>query len=233
MLRFLRSTALAVLTIASVSFFGCSGNKSTNPGLQASDNPGTGSNSIFADVIINGFDLSPSVFSTNYTVVLLDSFNAPITNAAVVFAHSSWGTIILSHDNAFPGTYRASTNGYQPGGYSLSIRRGTDSITGANVIALDLHAITSPAVDDTLNQGNSFNVDWNRGTRADTAEVETRDYGPQQTADDGNFTVSTNPPRNDQRIRVKRFHTLTLAGGRTGSQIRAIIRNTIEPVVVQ
>ncbi len=234
MTKGLKPLSLIAVVLVVIGSAGCGSKNATNSNPGPAENPGMGSQSIFADVIINGSDLSPGSFTTNYTALLLNLFNAPITNAAVSFTHMTLGTIVLTHDALFPGTYRASTNGYQTGRYNLSIRRGADSISGAYVSALEIHTITLPAPNDTLAMGSSFDVNWTRSYRADTAEVETRDYGPQPTADDGAFTVPTNPTaRNDQRIRVKRFHTLLLAGGRPGSQIRAIIRNSVEPIVVE
>jgi hypothetical protein len=228
-----RSAVLTLLIVAKIGLMGCS-SKSTNGGNPVSENPGVGSQSIFADVIVNASDVSAGVFLMTFTASLRDSFNVPITDASVSLFNGTLGNMILNHDNSFPGTYRGTHNGFVSGSYGLSMRRGTDSITGAYVNVLDMHSITIPNMNDTLSMGSPFDVQWTRSQRGDTAEVETRDVATAQTADDGTYTVPNNPTaRNDQRIRVRRLHNLLLTGGRSGSQIRVIVRNSLEPLVVQ
>jgi hypothetical protein len=230
----MRRFLLFALTVLAVGLAGCGGDKGTGgiPGILPPSG-GTGSGTILANVDISGTDVGPGAMVTDFIADLQDTLNAPINNATVTLNNANLGNIGLARDTLVPGRYRAFLNAYVPGSYTLTVTRGTESISNATVTAPVLHTITYPTPTDTLPR-SAFNVLWSRSVRADTAEVETRDYGPALTSDDGNFTVPVNPgPQTDQRIRVRRINTILLAGGRLGSSLVARVRVTSEPVVVQ
>jgi len=78
-------------------------------------------------------------------------------------------------------------------------------------------------------------VRWSVPSKAKSAELETRDFGPVTLPDTGAYQIAgvDNPVRASQRIRVFRFNDVDMAGGLVGSRLRVKVRKTVEPVVVQ
>lgn len=225
---------LAMLVLVVVGLYSCGGNKATNEVTQPADSS-RGSGSIYSAVVyIYGYKIGPGSFATRFTAVLFDSLYQPITNAEVAIRHDTLGTITLAHDTLSPGRYSGFIVGYLAGRYSFAAKRGSDSISGAHIDALDIHGITFPAPSDTLKMGDSFQVRWSRSVQADTAKVGTLDFDPALTSDNGNFMVPNSPKaRTDQQITVWRFHDVPQAGGYPNLYLHAVVSNSVEPVVVQ
>ncbi len=221
------ATCLAALTLA---FAGCSKSPS-RPG--ASTPPGgTGTNTLLVTADVAGSDVAPGVFSTDLTVSVSDTTGAPVSGATVQFMTPT-GAVALPEDGATPGTYRTSRSGYAMGTYTLDVTRGADRVSGAWVVAPDVHTITAPAPNDTIPATSPLGVSWNRVSIAQEALIESRDYQSAAEPDDGTSQVppSGNPARADQRIRVFRLNRTLITGGRPGSELEATIRNSVDPVV--
>ncbi len=231
MKRFATGGLLVLLALAA-GLSGCGGDKGTGGTVgDVPPSPGTGTGTILADVRVSGNEETPGSFGTDFVADLQDSLNAPINNATVYFNHRTLGRIDMPLDT-IAGRYRATRNGYVSGSYTLTITRGTESITGATVTAPVIHTPTYPTLTDTVPQG-AFTALWTRTTKADTAEVETKDFPPALTSDDGDFTVPTNQPKPDQMVRIRRSNIMILAGGRPGSTLIGRFTTKREPVVVQ
>ncbi len=200
----------------------------TNPG-------GTGSMTLQVDVDALGADDGPgSTFITDFSATVSDTLGAPVTGATVA-VQTPYGTVILI-ETGTAGTYNAQTQTYQPGVYSVSVVRGPDNVTGVSVIGPEIHAITFPTAQSAIAMDQPIDVRWSRSTAAQESRVETRDYtGNWVMSDVGFLTVpaSGNPPRTDQRFRVKRANRQAASGGLAGSDFRVRIRTEVEPVVSQ
>jgi len=98
-----------------------------------------------------------------------------------------------------------------------------------------VHSITTPAQGATVTQLQPLTVRWTVPSRAKSAEIETRDFGPATLPDTGAYVIPgpNNPARPDQRIRVFRFNEVDVAGGLLGSRLRVTVRKTVDPVTVQ
>lgn len=223
------SKLFAILTL----FFFCSCEEQpTNPNLLP--NPGTGSNTLLVQGEVEGEDSGPGSYITRMAVTVRDSLGLAVVNASVSIVTPAHGTISLIHNTTNPGTYEASLNDYNPGLYTLNVIRGSDNLLDVREIGPDIHNITFPTSSDTLAADSAFNLVWTRSSKADTAEIETKDFGPALTSDDGLFTVPPSLfPRNDQRIRVRRANEINAAGGLNSSYLKVSIRKSVEPIVVQ
>jgi hypothetical protein len=224
----------AVLTTLLALMVGGCGSKSTSVVSPPPENPGTGSGTLLVNAAVNGAEGAPSTYTTDFVVTVRDTLNLPVNNATVSVLLPSGTTQNVPRDTLTGGRYAMTMNGYLAGRYGLTVVRGTENIQGAVETGPELHTITAPTPSDTLATNQPFNVIWSRIVRTDTAEVETRDYGPVQTADDGSHTVT--PPQNvrtDQRIRVKRINEVLLAGGLAGSVFSASLRRQVEPLIVR
>ncbi len=226
---------LAVLFISSLAMFlfGCGGSNTVDSVLPVE----TGSNSLQISAEVNGSDAGSGLFTTEFKVTLLDSLNAPVTNATVSITHSTLGITSLIWDTGTASDYTASVSAYYPGTYTLNIQRGTDYLSNARVNAPDIHNITYPALNDTIPLNTPITALWSRITTAELVEVETRDYGPVLSSavgdtDDGSFIIpGSSTVRDDQRVRIKRINDITLTRGLPGSSFHARIRNSVEPLV--
>ena len=183
-------------------------------------------------------DIGSGQFSTQVLVTVSDSLGQSVNDAAVTLIHSHFGSLALTGDSLTPGEYRTTIWGYYGGDYVLNVRRGTDSLVGARIFAPDIHQITFPTLADTLDRQQPFTVTWSRQYEAEQVQVETLDYGPSLISganpDDGDFELpASHRARSDQRVRVWRTNAVELLTGLAGSQMRATIRNAIEPIVVQ
>lgn len=226
----MKSGSLILLLIGGLLIGSCS-KKSTNP--VPTNSPGTGSSSLFVQAEVNGAD-EAGVFNTDFFVLVRDSLNVPVNNAQVTFSHSQLGTLNIPQDIANPGEYTTTISGYSFGYYTLNVVRGSDNISNARIFAPDIHQILDPTTADTVRQDSSFTTSWRRTYVSSLTEVETRDFGPTNTVDDGNFVIPPSfQPRTDQRVRIKRQNSVNLAGGIPGSSLEGSIRNTVEPFVVQ
>jgi len=196
--------------------------------------PETGSNTLLVAVSVSGSDMPSGGFVTEFSAIVEDGYGAVISGATVLL-NTPDGMVQLTERPGIPGSYGFSTAGYQPGTYFLTVTRGSDRISGARVVAPDVHQIVSPAAYDTVTAGSDLEVDWDRSEPTQEVVVETLDFNGELAEDAGVTTIpsSGNPPRSDQRIRIIRSNASTILGGLPGSRFEASIRNSVEPVIAQ
>lgn len=219
----------SLISLAAFMLSSCGGN-STNPGPI---DPGPGSNSLVVTAMVSGSDLGAGQFSTIFSVTITDSLGGFINDAQVTIAHSAMNVMTLPWDPLQPGTYIDSVNSYNSGTYTLNIARGTDFVNGAVVNAPDVHTITSPTTSVVLRPDIPFDVTWVRVAAANEAEIQTLDLTPVITADIGTYSVpASNVSRTDQQVWVRRRNNTTPLGTRVGSNFRAVISVSVQPILV-
>ena len=226
-------TAAALLAVA-LCGIGCGGESSVEPDNSGNLLPsaGTGSGTLRAVVEVEARDIASGGFETEFLATVTDTRGDPVSGSVVV--SSRFGDVQLTED--VPGTYRAIRSGYENGSYTLNINSDAGSIAGVTVLAPDIHTITTPTSGQTVDANTALNVRWTSAELAEECRLETRDfdsdwiYGDRRTL----WTPTVgNPPRTDQRIRVKRRNVEDPAGGLFGSHFSIRIRCTVEPVVAQ
>lgn len=229
-----RRPLLAVLsTLLTLAFLtSCGSDSPTGSGGPLFGGGGTQTLLVFGEV--NGEDVGQGIFVTNFFASVVDVSGGAVVGATVTIA-GPFGVTTLVDVQAFPGTYSAARNGYDPGTYTLNVVNGNDRLTDVRVTTPDIHVITSPAPLDTLTADQPIVVIWTRSVAAQRVYVETQDYFALPLPDTGTATVpgTGNPPRVDQHIRVLRQNIQAAAGGLQGSEFRATIRNSVEPIVSQ
>jgi hypothetical protein len=208
----------------------------TGPATSRND-PGTGTSTLHVTANIDASDDASAIggFVTEYAVSVRDGAALPVSGATVTFSNPSLGTITLAETAPGSGTYFTSGSGFPSGDFRLSVTRGSDNVRDVVLGGPGVHGVTAPLANATDTAGTTLNVRWTVPSRAQSAEVETRDFGPVALPDTGAYNVpaTENPPRADQRVRVFRYNEVNMAGGLPGSRLRVKVRQTVEPVNVQ
>ncbi len=227
----LKLTILLVLSLV-LLILGCSSSNTVNSIMPTE----TGSATLLVNADVEGIYAGAGLFTTSFTVTLLDTANAPVINAAVSITHSMIGATNLTWDT-LTSTYTASSSGFEPGLYTLNIVRGTDYLYNGRVYGPDIHTITFPTLSDTIPLNTPITALWTRTTTAELVEVETRTYGPALSTsvgdtDDGSFMIpGSSAPHDDQFVWITRSNDVVLTRGLSGSTFRAAIRNSISPLI--
>ncbi len=226
-------TALTATIGAALAAVAACGGDSTGP-APSRNNPGTGTSTLQVTADIDANDV-PGGFSTDFTVSLRNGAGNPVTGATVTFLNPSLGTVTLAETPAGSGDYFANRSSFPAGDFQLDVVRGSDNVRNVILGGPSVHTITAPVANATVPANQPLTVRWTVPSAAQSAEVETRNYGPVAGPDNGSFVIpgANNPARVDQRIRVFRFNEVTIAGGLTGSRLRVEVRQTVEPVIVQ
>lgn len=203
----------------------------------ARNNPGTGSSTFKVTADIEAND-DPSViggFSTDYKVSVRDGLNSPVSGVTVTIKNASLGTITLAETGVGSGDYAVSGNTFPAGDFRLDVVKGTDNVRGVVLGGPGVHTITAPAKNDTVPVNQPLLVSWTVPSRAQSAEIETKNFGPYTLPDSGAYAIpgGNNPAENAQRLRVFRFNEVNIAGGLSGSRLRVKVRKTVDPFVVQ
>lgn len=226
------SAGLAALALAAACGDG------TGPATSR-NNPGTGSSTLAVIADIDASD-DPTIiggFSTDYFVSVRNGLGNPVSGATVTVSNGSFagGKITLPETGAGTGDYLLTGNTFPSGDFRLDVVQGTNNVSGVVVGGPGVHNITTPVKDATVPALQPLLVRWTVPSKAKSAEVETRDFGPITLPDTGAYRIAgvDNPARVDQRIRVFRFNEVDMAGGLVGSRLRVKVRKTVEPVVVQ
>jgi hypothetical protein len=230
-----RHALSAALVLLLPLLAGCGSNGGArNPVAPISPGPTTQTGTL---VVVGGVAAnadSAGNFDTQFTVSLADTgTGAAVSGATVEFSTPS-GLVSLVEDSGTPGTYRAQTSGHTPGAYALSVVRGADVAAGS-INMPEAHTINSPAPNDTINSNGSLNVTWTRVAAAQEAWIDTQDWttGSQTDSGSGKVPRGHNQPRNNQWVGVSRRNSANPAGMAAGSVLRASVRVSVEPVVVQ
>jgi hypothetical protein len=222
-----RSAAIAVLL---PMLAGCGSNGHQNPMAPSPPSTKSGTMVVIADAASN----PDGSGNTLFTVSVADTgTGAAVSGATVEFSTPS-GTVSLSEDSGTPGTYRAQSSGHVSGLYVLSVVRNLDVAT-ASIDMPDAHVITSPAANDVISSSNSLDVTWTRSAASQEAWVDTKDWNAGTQTDNGSGRIPRphNDPRADQRVSVTRRNSDNPASMAAGSVIRASVRVSVEPIVVQ
>lgn len=201
------------------------------------NNPGTGTSTlqVTADIDANDDPAAVGGFVTVYDVSVRNGLGDPVSAATVTISNPSLGTLTLPETAPGSGDYLITGNGFPSGDFRLSVVRSTDNVRDVVLGGPGVHNITAPVPNATDTAGTTLNVRWSVPSRAQAAEVETRDFGPITLPDTGAYNVPgvNNPVRPDQRVRVFRYNEVSMAGGLPGSRLRVKVRKTVEPVNVQ
>ncbi len=211
---------------------------STGPAT-ARNNPGTGSLTlrVIADIDANDDPTIIGGFSTDYFVSVRSGAGSPVSGATVTISNGSFGggKITLPETGTGTGDYLLTGNTFPAGDFRLDVVQGTNNVSGVVVGGPGVHNITTPVKNDTVLATQPLLVRWTVPSKAKSAEVQTRDFGPITLPDTGAYQIAVvnNPVRANQRIRVHRFNEVDIAGGLPGSRLRVTVRKTVEPVVVQ
>ena len=227
---------LSVLGGVTAMALGCG--DGTGPAT-ARNNPGTGSSTlrVTADIDANDDPTIIGGFSTDYFVSVRNGAGGTVSGATVTISNGSFagGKITLPETGTGSGDYLLTGNTFPSGDFRLDVVQGTNTISGVVVGGPGVHNITTPLKNDTVAVNQPLLVRWTVPSRAKSAELETRDFGPITLPDTGAYRIAgiDNPARPDQRIRVFRFNEVDMAGGLIGSRFRVTVRKTVEPVVVR
>jgi hypothetical protein len=221
--------ALVVLLAA----LACSDDSSVAPDDAGNLPPsaGTGSGTLQVVVEVEGRDVGGG-FETEFVASVVDTAGDPVSGSVRV--RGRFGELGLAEES--PGTYRALRSGYETGSYTLEVTSDAGSVTGVTVTAPDVHSITSPTSGESVDAGTALNVRWTRAATADECRLETLDYDSDWIYGDPGTLYAPgigNPPRTDQRVRIKRRNVQEPAGGLSGSRFSVRIRCTVEPVIAQ
>ncbi len=231
----MRELWTAAIRVTLAGALACGGG-STAPAVTRND-PGTGSATLKVTADIDAND-DPTViggFSTDYSVSLRDGLGNKVSGATVTITNPSLGTITLPETGTGSGDYLLTGNTFPSGDFTLNVVKGTDNVKNVVLGGPGVHNITKPLANDTVLSTQPLAVRWAFPSQAQSAEVETRDFGPIALPDTGAYNVPTasNPARPDQRIRVFRFNEVNIAGGLPSSRLRVTVRKTVQPVVVK
>jgi hypothetical protein len=223
-----------------VAFAAACGN-GTGPATSR-NNPGSGSSTlrVVADIDANDDPAVIGGFSTDYQVSVRDATGSPVSGAAVTISNPNLpgGKVTLPETGTGSGDYLITGNTFPSGDFRLDVvqgAQGVNNVRGVIVGGPGVHTITMPRANDTLVVFQPIMVRWTVPSRAKSAEMETRDFGPTTFPDTGAYQVPgpSSQARPDQRVRVYRFNEVDIAGGRLGSRLRVTVRKTVEPIVVK
>lgn len=228
-------SAIRLLTLALLA---AACGDSTGPAASR-NNPGIGTATLRVTADIDAND-DPAViggFSTDYDVSVRDMAGLPVSGATVTIQNASLGTITLTETAPGSGDYFRTGSTFPPGDFRLDVVRGGDNVRGVILGGPRAHNITAPIANSTVPADQPLLVRWSVPSKAQSAEVETRDFGPVTLPDTGVYQIPgvDNPARPDQRVRVFRFNEVNIAGGAPGfaSRLRVKVRRTVEPLNVQ
>ncbi len=230
-MRALWTTALGAVLAGALA---CGGG--TGPAVSR-NNPGTGTSTLKVTADIDAND-DPTViggFSTDYSVSVRDGLGNKVSGATVTISNPSLGTITLLETGTGSGDYALTGNTFPSGDFTLNVVKGTDNVQNVVLGGPGVHSITKPLANDTVPALQPLTVRWSVPSQAQSAEVETRDFGPIALPDTGAYVIAggNNPANTSQRIRVFRFNEVNIAGGLSGSRLRVTVRKTVQPVVVK
>jgi hypothetical protein len=201
------------------------------------NNPGTGTSTLKVTADIDGND-DPTViggFSTDYTASLRDVLGNRVSGATVTITNASLGTITLPETAVGSGDYALTGNTFPGGDFQLDVVKGTDNVKGVVLGGPGVHTITTPVANSTVPAGQPLTVRWTVPSQAQSAEVQTNNFGPVTLPDTGAYVISgaNNPANASQQLRVFRFNEVNIAGGLPGSRLQVKVRRTVAPFTVQ
>lgn len=224
------SSIFAATTLATA--LACGGD-STGPAANRNSG-GTGTSTLLVTADIDASN-SLGGFRTDYDVNLRDALGNRVSGATVTIYNSALGTLTLPETAPGSGDYFNTRPSFPAGDFRLEVTRGTDDVRGVVLGGPGVHTITAPANGSVATASQPMTVRWSVPSQASAIEIETRNFGPIALADIGSYTIAgaNNPANNDQRVEVRRYNEVEIAGGRPGSRFRVTVENTAEPINVQ
>jgi hypothetical protein len=217
---------LAAVGFLAISIAGCGST------IGNGSDPGTGTRTLLVSAKVeaeNRLDNATEAngFDTKFEVTVKRA-GADVADAQVVLTSAS-GTRTLTH--AGGGKYTGGHVGYDRN-YDLRVTAGADNLN-AMIAGPTLHRITSPAPGAMVPPRQDLTIHWTRDGAADSASVETKEFKVDSTPDRGTYVVPgahfPGKPGDtvEERAIVYRRTRVGLAGGTTGSQIEASVRNRV------
>lgn len=198
------------------------------------DDPGTGTQSLKVEAEIAAkptlFDARTSTdFQTTMTVRLGDAATRAVTTGTVTVT-SVTGKIALTYRD---GAWRGSAPTYDEI-YTLDVTSGIHRIENVRLDGPDIHVITAPMQNATIDAQKELTLTWERKRVADhTALIVNPEY-PAKVPDTGSCQVTPYVLRADQKraqqntIRLIRTNTIEPAGAIEGSQLDVQIDNEVD-----
>ena len=227
----MRRTTIAL--IGAVVVAAACGGDSTGPAVSR-NNPGTGTSTMKVTADIDAVNV-PGGMSTGYTVSLRDGLGNRISGATVTITNAYIGKLVLTETGTGSGDYFNAKLDFPAGDFRLDVVRGSDNVQGVVVGGPGVHSVTAPVAGSVATAGQPMTVRWTVPSRAKSATLETRDFGPLALPDTGVYVIAgaNNPINNNQRVRLSRFNEVEVAGGLPGSRFRVTVEQTVEPINVQ
>ncbi len=209
------------------------GGDATGPAVSR-NNPGTGTGTLKVTADIDASSV-PGGMNTDFTVSLRDGLGNKVSGATVNVSNPSLGTVTLTESGASTGDYFNTRLSFPPGDFKLTVVRGTDNAQGVVLGGPDVHSMIAPVAGSVATAGQPMTVRWSVPSRAKSAILETRDFGPLALPDTGAYVIAgaNNPANSSQRVRLSRYNEVDIAGGLPGSRLRVTIKHTVEPINVR
>lgn len=219
----------AVIAVAAA----CGGGDATGPAVSR-NNPGTGTGTLRVTADIDASSV-PGGMSTEFTVSLRDGLGNKVSGATVNVSNPSLGTVTLTETGAGSGDYFNTRLSFPSGDFKLTVVRGTDNAQGVVLGGPGVHSMSAPVAGSVATAGQPMSVRWSVPSRAKSAILETRDFGPLALPDTGAYVIAgaNNPVNSSQRVRLSRYNEVDVAGGLPGSRLRVKVEHTIEPINVR
>ena len=211
----------------------CGGGDATGPAVSR-NNPGTGTGTLRVTADIDASSV-PGGMNTDFAVSLRDGLGNKVAGATVNISNPSLGTITLTESGASSGDYFNTRLSFPSGDFKLTVVRGTDNAQGVVLGGPDVHSMIAPVAGSVATAGQPMTVRWSVPSRAKSAILETRDFGPLALPDTGAYVIAgaNNPANSSQRVRLSRYNEVDIAGGLPGSRLRVTIKHTVEPINVR
>lgn len=228
----MRATHMALAAALMVTA-ACGGDKASGPAVSR-NNPGTGSTSLRVTADIDAENV-PGGMSTDFNVSIRDGFGNKVSGATVTISNPAIGTLTLAETGAGSGDYFDTRLSFPAGDFRLEVARGTDNVKGVVLGGPGVHSVTAPVAGSVAVAGQPMLVRWSVPSRAKSAMLETRDFGPLALPDTGAYQIAgaNNPANSSQRVRLSRYNEVDVAGGLPGSRLRVTVKNTVEPINVR
>lgn len=229
--------------VAAIALVACGGNTGT---AASHNNGGTGSLNLSVKADVDAV-VSSTGSPTDLVVKLLDGAGNKVTGATVTISNVTWGSITLTETT--PGTsgdYRKTQPSFSSGDFGLTVVCNPcgvpqisptatiiGNIQGAVVGGPGVHTINYPQAGVAVAMNQPVAISWTTPIQAASASVTTNNFGPIVAADTGVYTIpgASNPPATSQSLNLARYNEVALAGGLTGSRLRATVEaNVTYPV---
>jgi len=204
-----------------------------------SNDPGTGTNTLFVDADMHASsDAANASESSQYSTdlrVRVQLNGADVTTGTVTVSDDN-GSTSLVYDGTNGNRWYGTESGYT-GEYTLDIVSGTNTVEGVVLTGPDIHTFTAPTGSAAVDATKPIEVDWARDVQADEATIETNKLDRVPIPDSGTFMIpvggvdsDATQPKDDD-IQIVRSSTIAPAGAVGGSQLRVSVENHL-PILV-